>query len=120
MINESPEERDRRLTEYILTDYAEKKKKGVITFETDGANIVLVHKQFDAFGTEIDPMKLPFTPGNLARIRIQRGQQRDQLEMQKIALEEQLNALDMQNSTLYAQLEADVTRKAEEAKTAKK
>lgn len=105
----SQDDQNALLTQMILDKYQEKKDKGIITFVDEDGNAVLVHKQFDQFGKEVDqPLKMRLSSANMARLRIDSNNRKNALELQKIALQEKIDQIDAQETRVFSALEADV------------
>lgn len=110
--NISPQEQQQQqqqLQNFILSDYKAKREAGIISFEKRNGSVVLAHKQLDSTFNEIDPILMPISADQIARLRISRRQQRDQIELQYLDAKAKLEAFDREDAELYAALEQDVT-----------
>ncbi|MBL8183156.1 MAG: hypothetical protein JNL64_16280 [Blastocatellia bacterium] len=92
----------------VLDQYSAKKAKGIISVEFENGAATVVHQQINALNEKVDPIKVSFSSSDLKRSRLHRRQQRDQIELQIINLEEQLARFDLATEEIYAALEADV------------
>lgn len=106
--------REQQLQQFVFDDFKNKVTEGIIKFVKKEGKVFLSHRNLDSLQKVTEPILMEFSSTQLAKIRIARRRQRDDLELQLLALKDEIKRRDKEDEDIYAVLEPKIAELEDE------